>query len=798
MKRGLLFLIACAGLLLPRASAAQQTRMVHVYNATPEELGAGAVRTYFDAGSMAEPEIEAFRRRLIDAGARNVNWFGDNVVVAELPKGSDAAALTPPGVSRNAESDVPDLAGGSTSLLSQVKAAYALAERLSSPDVPRVSPGSDFTEALGTATPEQIERARKEMMRRPGMSSSGVQKALNQNSEILTGSIKVYLILPESNGQTDPDLEDWFKADGSESQDLINARVGAFAAFLDYQSQFPGMGIDYRMIYLTPESRYEPILHTMADDYKWILDVMQRLDSELASLNDPLVAVHLWNEKNKGTYDWIYTAFIGHSRTIIGHKFGDGNASYTAYANLGGPYLVNPYPAGGDPNNIGEDLVYSQIIQHESGHVFWTLDEYPGAPGTCATTSGYLNYTNMNVNQTTPDGIVTRCIPEVDCIMDQAPRQNLGRPFCRWSRGHLGVIDDNGNAIPDVFEAPPVIIFEGAAAETVVTDEITVRVEVRSQAVPNQNNHIAPEDRVDYAAPLRETMFSLGGGWIKLSAADGRWDGTVEETSVHFSGLPPGATKLKFRARNSVGLYSDEYVKTIYFLGINYAHLRVDPRANHNVVTWEAVGETFGAAFDVYRVGPGEELPNLYAITPGEPLPGTLVASDVQPSGPGRQGFVPYTASDPGVAPGISYRYYVNARGEVQFEGSSRLFYSPSTVVTQTAMIPVPTGRLVSHVSPNPSRGEVSMSIDVPASYTRVTAGGGSYDQRVATPVEVTIYNVLGRRVRTLRNDPSFDDVITLRWDGRSDGGIVVSSGVYFIRVKAGEESAVEKVLMLR
>ena len=37
-----------------------------------------------------------------------------------------------------------------------------------------------------------------------------------------------------------------------------------------------------------------------------------------------------------------------------------------------------------DPNNIGETLVYSKIVQHEVGHLFWTLDEYPGAPGTCS------------------------------------------------------------------------------------------------------------------------------------------------------------------------------------------------------------------------------------------------------------------------------------------------------------------------------------------------------------------------------------------------------------------------------
>ncbi|MDE3056375.1 MAG: T9SS type A sorting domain-containing protein [Bacteroidota bacterium] len=65
--------------------------------------------------------------------------------------------------------------------------------------------------------------------------------------------------------------------------------------------------------------------------------------------------------------------------------------------------------------------------------------------------------------------------------------------------------------------------------------------------------------------------------------------------------------------------------------------------------------------------------------------------------------------------------------------------------------------------------------------------------------VSVTIYNILGQKVRTLLNGFATAGEHSIVWDGRNDAGIVVESGVYFYRLEtAGGMSLVRKMLLLK
>ena len=66
--------------------------------------------------------------------------------------------------------------------------------------------------------------------------------------------------------------------------------------------------------------------------------------------------------------------------------------------------------------------------------------------------------------------------------------------------------------------------------ETVSTNQYTLRFQVISRAVPNQNRGQDPDVRVDYAAPLGEVKFSLGETTgISLTPLDGHIDEVVED-----------------------------------------------------------------------------------------------------------------------------------------------------------------------------------------------------------------------------------------------------------------------------
>lgn len=66
------------------------------------------------------------------------------------------------------------------------------------------------------------------------------------------------------------------------------------------------------------------------------------------------------------------------------------------------------------------------------------------------------------------------------------------------------------------------------------------------------------------------------------------------------------------------------------------------------------------------------------------------------------------------------------------------------------------------------------------------------------TNVTLTIVNINGQNVRTLINEETTAGNHTVSWDGRSDLGQDVPSGVYFYQLKGGSDSQTRKMLLVR
>ena len=65
------------------------------------------------------------------------------------------------------------------------------------------------------------------------------------------------------------------------------------------------------------------------------------------------------------------------------------------------------------------------------------------------------------------------------------------------------------------------------------------------------------------------------------------------------------------------------------------------------------------------------------------------------------------------------------------------------------------------------------------------------------TDVSLAIYDVSGRRLRTLESGPRPAGAHTLDWDGRDDAGRHVAAGLYFYRLRAGEKMLTRKLTLL-
>nr|MBN2278818.1 T9SS type A sorting domain-containing protein [candidate division Zixibacteria bacterium] len=64
--------------------------------------------------------------------------------------------------------------------------------------------------------------------------------------------------------------------------------------------------------------------------------------------------------------------------------------------------------------------------------------------------------------------------------------------------------------------------------------------------------------------------------------------------------------------------------------------------------------------------------------------------------------------------------------------------------------------------------------------------------------VRLDIYNILGRRVRTLINEEKPAGVYRVEWDGCDDSRRTVASGLYFYRLSADRQSQCRKMLLLK
>jgi hypothetical protein len=64
--------------------------------------------------------------------------------------------------------------------------------------------------------------------------------------------------------------------------------------------------------------------------------------------------------------------------------------------------------------------------------------------------------------------------------------------------------------------------------------------------------------------------------------------------------------------------------------------------------------------------------------------------------------------------------------------------------------------------------------------------------------VQVTIYNILGQKVRTLVNENQKAGYKRVEWDSKNDQGEQVASGIYFYKIKAGEFSESKKMVILK
>lgn len=72
------------------------------------------------------------------------------------------------------------------------------------------------------------------------------------------------------------------------------------------------------------------------------------------------------------------------------------------------------------------------------------------------------------------------------------------------------------------------------------------------------------------------------------------------------------------------------------------------------------------------------------------------------------------------------------------------------------------------------------------------------YNMEESANVSIDIYNVKGRKVKTLVNDVQSAGSHTEVWNGSNDNGETVGSGIYFMKMRAGNVESTKKMVLMK
>jgi|GEM_PF-3715767 len=73
-----------------------------------------------------------------------------------------------------------------------------------------------------------------------------------------------------------------------------------------------------------------------------------------------------------------------------------------------------------------------------------------------------------------------------------------------------------------------------------------------------------------------------------------------------------------------------------------------------------------------------------------------------------------------------------------------------------------------------------------------------SFDIKEKTPVNITVYNLRGQRVRELVNEHKEPGNYQILWDGKDQNGNFLPSGLYFYRMKTSDQDLYNKMMLLK
>jgi DNA-binding beta-propeller fold protein YncE len=202
---------------------------------------------------------------------------------------------------------------------------------------------------------------------------------------------------------------------------------------------------------------------------------------------------------------------------------------------------------------------------------------------------------------------------------------------------------------------------------------------------------------------------------------------------------------------------SPEPFSIVFPIAVSLASFRGEAGDGGALLKWETSVELHTTGFEILR---SEEEYGEYEVITDEYVPSRGIPTGAS-----------YEYLDEDVSLNRAYYYMLK---EISGEGS-RLVFGPYKVEIRAVFS-------LSQNVPNPFNPLTKIRFTVPQD----------------GPVNLAVYDVAGRRIKTLVDGHCRADFYSVTWDGTNDNGSRVASGVYFYCLTAGKHSMSRKLVLLR
>lgn len=369
--------------------------------------------------------------------------------------------------------------------------------------------------------------------------------APEDTAEFMLGRIAVTPVFLESNGQIDSSTENWTPAQKTTVLNNIQTGLDWWKELLATKSMVHSLNfvIDTTYVDTPAATPYEPISRISNAYVDWVSQFLvdrgfsqsSQLDTNMRSFNNA--------QRVKLDTDWSFTMFVVNSQNDADGNFAPGGSFDRAFSFAGGLFQVVPSTRP------------ASTFAHETGHMFWSRDEYIGGSNYYQK-RGYYNAQNTNAIDLNPNPSFV----QADSIMSSGgalDRAYFNVTTADATLAQLGWLDSDSDGIFDVLDVPLKLEGLGQLNSTGTTYSFVGRAVV--QALPNANS-----------SGLQNDITINRIGRIEYRINNGNWQTltTPNENQVDLNlsiPLPAGTTgAIEIRAiDSSIGITSNVFRGTL-------------------------------------------------------------------------------------------------------------------------------------------------------------------------------------------------------------------------------------------